>query len=190
MADDDFRDERGRFICRPPNAGRPKGTQNRVNAAVKECLRDSFHRVGGTEWLVGLARTDPRTYAALLSRLIPAEIAQELQSPGGVQIIVSTGLPASPGKGVKRLTAPARLPAGSVESTAVTEVTRERSTGTENSNREQDDSELASHAVARENAAQGDVLDADEIIKGDDGSPRWRVTRPWEGKQRPRQAKL
>jgi hypothetical protein len=34
------------------------------------------------------------------------------------------------------------------------------------------------------------AVDPDEIIEAGDGSPRWRVTRPWEGKRRPRQAKL
>ena len=36
----------------------------------------AFNEVGGVDWLVGLAKSDPRTFAMLLAKLIPHEAAR------------------------------------------------------------------------------------------------------------------
>ncbi|WP_156781997.1 hypothetical protein [Acidihalobacter aeolianus] len=65
---------------KPPRAGmgRPKGTQNLITRTLKEALEESFNRLGGVEWLLKLAETDPGTYARLLIKLLPTKIDAEV----------------------------------------------------------------------------------------------------------------
>ncbi|MGK9450774.1 hypothetical protein ACSSZE_05820 [Acidithiobacillus caldus] len=60
----------------PPNAGkgRPPGAANRTTRALKQALEESFERLGGVEWLVQLAATEPKAYAGLLAKLLPTQI--------------------------------------------------------------------------------------------------------------------
>ena len=51
-----------------------------MNRAIKLALSDSFQELGGKDWLVGLGKSDPKTYALLLARLIPAEVNAELKA--------------------------------------------------------------------------------------------------------------
>ena len=64
---------------RPPNAGRgrKKGSMNKTTKTLKEALLASFETLGGEEWLVQLAGSDPKAYASLLGRLVPSEIGIE-----------------------------------------------------------------------------------------------------------------
>lgn len=65
---------------RPPAAGkgRPRGAQNVMTKTLKEALEESFHRLGGVEWLMALAESDPGTYARLLIKLLPTRIDAEI----------------------------------------------------------------------------------------------------------------
>jgi hypothetical protein len=54
--------------------GRTKGTPNKVNAAVKEAIVSAFNKVGGEDYLVGIAKTDPRTFCALLGKVMPTQL--------------------------------------------------------------------------------------------------------------------
>lgn len=58
----------------PKLGGRQKGTPNQVTAAVKDALQIAFSEVGGVDYLVGVARDDPRTFCAMLGKLIPMDV--------------------------------------------------------------------------------------------------------------------
>lgn len=77
---------------RPPAAGmgRKRGSLNKTTRTLKESLLRSFDKLGGEAWLVSLAESDPKTYASLLGRLIPAEIQGDvtMQSGAGGVILI------------------------------------------------------------------------------------------------------
>jgi hypothetical protein len=50
---------------------------NKTTKTLKEALLASFETLGGEEWLVQLAGSDPKAYASLLGRLVPSEIGIE-----------------------------------------------------------------------------------------------------------------
>lgn len=54
--------------------GRAKGTPNKVNAAVKEAIIGAFNKVGGESYLVKVAESDPRTFCALLGKVMPTQL--------------------------------------------------------------------------------------------------------------------
>lgn len=54
--------------------GRAKGTPNKVNAAVKEAIIGAFNAVGGESYLVKVAESDPRTFCALLGKVMPTQL--------------------------------------------------------------------------------------------------------------------
>lgn len=54
--------------------GRP-AARDAIGKEVVEALRDSFHELGGKDWLMDLARTDKRTFAALIGKVIPQDIS-------------------------------------------------------------------------------------------------------------------
>lgn len=64
----------------PPRAGmgRPAGSLNKTTATLKQALEESFTRLGGVEWLMTLAASEPSTYARLLVKLLPTKIDAEI----------------------------------------------------------------------------------------------------------------
>jgi hypothetical protein len=65
---------------KPPNAGkgRPKGVPNKSTAKVKEAILRAFDEAGGHKYLMKVAKDDPKTFCALLGRILPAEISAEV----------------------------------------------------------------------------------------------------------------
>ena len=61
--------------------GRAKGTPNALTASIKDAIQNAFEELGGTSYLVHVGRTDPRTFCALLSRLLPTKLANADGSP-------------------------------------------------------------------------------------------------------------
>lgn len=61
--------------------GSRKGVPNRQTVAVKEAIERAFERLGGASYLEHVGRTDPRTFCALLSRLLPTKLANADGSP-------------------------------------------------------------------------------------------------------------
>lgn len=64
---------------KPPRAGmgRPPGSVNKTTANLKAALEESFTEVGGVRWLVALAQSEPRAYAALLAKLLPSQVSMD-----------------------------------------------------------------------------------------------------------------
>jgi hypothetical protein len=56
--------------------GRQKGSPNKLTADVKAAIQAAFEEAGGKEYLVKLAREDPRTFCALVGKLVP--VAQDV----------------------------------------------------------------------------------------------------------------
>lgn len=61
--------------------GRPAGIPNKVTQSVKEAIERAFEQLGGASYLVHVGKTDPRTFCALLSRLLPTKLANADGSP-------------------------------------------------------------------------------------------------------------
>lgn len=61
--------------------GRARGTQNKLTLSVKEAIERAFDKLGGTDYLVHVGRNDPRTFCALLSKLLPTKLANADGSP-------------------------------------------------------------------------------------------------------------
>ena len=61
--------------------GNRKGIPNRQTVAIKEAIERAFDKLGGTDYLVTVGRNDPRTFCALLSRLLPTKLANADGSP-------------------------------------------------------------------------------------------------------------
>ena len=59
--------KRGRRL----GAGRKKGVPNKLTANVKACIIAAFADAGGKDYLVTVAKTDPRTFCMLLGKVLP-----------------------------------------------------------------------------------------------------------------------
>lgn len=68
-------------IRRKKTGGRQKGTPNKVTASVRDALACSFEELGGVAYLVKIGRSDPKTYCALLAKLLPTQIAGDPENP-------------------------------------------------------------------------------------------------------------
>jgi len=79
-----------------PGAGRKPGSPNKLTADVKDTIAAAFKEVGGQEYLVNIAKTDPRTFCTLLGKLVPAA-GGDPENPIYHQIVnVITGVPRAP----------------------------------------------------------------------------------------------
>lgn len=76
-------------------AGRPRGSRNKSTLAIKQALSDSFEELGGKDWLLELARSEPKTYAQLIGKVIPAEL--HAKHSGDVSLTVVSGIDSPPG---------------------------------------------------------------------------------------------
>ena len=61
--------------------GRAKGTPNQLTASIKDAIHNAFERLGGVSYLEHVGRTDPRTFCALLSKLLPTKLSNADGSP-------------------------------------------------------------------------------------------------------------
>ena len=61
--------------------GRPAGIPNKLTLSVKEAVERAFDKLGGASYLEHVGRTDPRTFCALLSKLLPTKLANADGSP-------------------------------------------------------------------------------------------------------------
>lgn len=61
-----------------PGSGRKKGTPNKITATVREAVEQAFNELGGKDWLIHLAVTEPKAFAALVGKVMPAKIEAEV----------------------------------------------------------------------------------------------------------------
>ena len=61
--------------------GRVKGQPNKLTASIKDAIEHAFDELGGASYLVHVGRNDPRTFCALLSKLLPTKLANADGSP-------------------------------------------------------------------------------------------------------------
>jgi hypothetical protein len=60
---------------RRPGAGRKKGVPNKLTANVRACIMAAFADAGGKDYLLTVAKTDPRTFCTLLGKILPTQVA-------------------------------------------------------------------------------------------------------------------
>lgn len=60
--------------------GRGPGTPNRITANLRADVIEAYAKVGGVEYLMRVAEEDPRTFCAILMRVLPVEVRAELGS--------------------------------------------------------------------------------------------------------------
>jgi hypothetical protein len=61
--------------------GRKKGTPNKLTANVKAAITAAFADAGGKDYLVMVAKTDPRTFCTLLGKVLPTQIGSDTDQP-------------------------------------------------------------------------------------------------------------
>lgn len=63
--------------------GRKRGVANKTTSAVRNAIVNAFETVGGEQYLVMVALTDPKTFVSLLGRVLPlkAEVTGEDGGP-------------------------------------------------------------------------------------------------------------
>jgi hypothetical protein len=73
---------------KPPAAGkgRKPGSVNKTTAALKDAILNAFSKVGGEDYLVTIAKSDPRTFAMLLGRVLPLTLAGDSDSPVKIEV--------------------------------------------------------------------------------------------------------
>lgn len=74
-------DKRGIVAEGRNGPGRPKGASNKITRDIKEAIARAFEAVGGEEYLVTIAREDPKTFCALLGKMIPVQMTGDGGGP-------------------------------------------------------------------------------------------------------------
>jgi hypothetical protein len=62
-------------------AGRKKGVPNKLTANVREAVQNAFLEVGGENYLVKVAKEDPRTFCTLLGKILPTQVDAQVDQP-------------------------------------------------------------------------------------------------------------
>ncbi len=68
---------------KPPAAGRgrPKGSPNKVQAAVKEMVIQALSDAGGIEYLVTQSRDNPTAFLSLVGKVLPLQVSGDPNAP-------------------------------------------------------------------------------------------------------------
>jgi hypothetical protein len=81
-----------------PGPGRPKGSKNKVGAALKEMILvalEGAHEQGSVGYLQAQAKANPVAFLSLVGKVLPMEVTGE----GGGPVIIVTGVPSRDEKG-------------------------------------------------------------------------------------------
>lgn len=54
--------------------GRRRGSKNKVSKQAKELVLEALDDLGGKQWLLDLAEREPRSFAAMVQKLVPTEV--------------------------------------------------------------------------------------------------------------------
>jgi hypothetical protein len=86
----------------PKSGGRQKGSLNKIKLEVKQAIAAAFEEAGGTAYLLSIAKEDPRTFCALLGKLVPTTVGGDPDGTPIQQVLrVLTGVPRHQGGGDK-----------------------------------------------------------------------------------------
>jgi hypothetical protein len=68
---------------KPPAAGRgrPKGSPNKIQAAVKEMVIQALDDAGGVEYLVAQSRDNPTAFLTLVGKVLPLQVSGDPDHP-------------------------------------------------------------------------------------------------------------
>lgn len=72
----------GRPKGTPRTGGRKKGTPNKLTRSIKEAIEASFEQVGGADYLARMADEQPAAYMTLLGKVLPTQIAANVEVIG------------------------------------------------------------------------------------------------------------
>ena len=61
--------------------GRPKGSRNHTTTDVKEMILDALACVGGPDYLMEQARTNPNAFMALVGKVLPLTVSGDRDNP-------------------------------------------------------------------------------------------------------------
>lgn len=61
--------------------GRQKGSLNKTTTALKDAILNALDRAGGEDYLLQIAKTDPKTFAMLIGRVLPLTVAGDKENP-------------------------------------------------------------------------------------------------------------
>ena len=59
---------------RPPNAGRKKGSVNKVTADLKGMTLAALDKLGGIKYLTELGKNHPQSFVSLLGKILPTQV--------------------------------------------------------------------------------------------------------------------
>jgi hypothetical protein len=65
--------------------GRKAGTPNKATKALKDAILAALDEVGGQQYLVTVAQEDPRTFCALLGKVLPMQLSGDPDNPVKVE---------------------------------------------------------------------------------------------------------
>lgn len=58
--------------------GRQKGVPNKITTDIRTAIQEAFDQAGGVDYLLTVARADPKTFCALIGKVIPTQITGSL----------------------------------------------------------------------------------------------------------------
>lgn len=67
---------------RKKTGGRKPGVPNRMSLTVKQSVLDAFEELGGVQYLLQVAKDDPKTFCAMLAKIIPSDINADIKASG------------------------------------------------------------------------------------------------------------
>lgn len=68
-------------------AGRPAGSKNKLNVALRELVLGALERAGGEDYLLKVAQTNPTAFLALVGKCLPSRAEGAVAQPP-VSIVV------------------------------------------------------------------------------------------------------
>lgn len=64
-----------------PGPGRPKGARNKITRDIQTAIVNAFEKAGGETYLARIAEEDPKTFCALLGKVLPMQVSGEGGGP-------------------------------------------------------------------------------------------------------------